>query len=492
MNAIKKIGFGMLALMVLLVVGVIVLQVLIDPNDYKESIRQRAAEQGIELAIKGNIHWSFFPALAFTMDDVDAAVPVGDNRQALHIGQLKMTLLMAPLMDRKIEFRSVEIKDANAQLGKTGSQSQSLNDIDLLIEDLNSSGRPFPVSLSLVYVHDALQVPIQLKTEAAVNLAEKQSFRVVLDPLDITVDKNTINGSIQWQKGTPDHLAIHLKSDTLLVQHSTLANVQLDATMDGKKVTLQTLQAEAYEGQVRNNGSIDLSDEKVAQLRLDTEIKGVQLAPLLADWQQKPSRILAGSLQLDSRLTAMPLSRAGILKTLSGNLQFSVSGMVIDEMNIEKRVCEAAAQLDGKSLSAKQWSEKTELRDTRGTAQLQNGIMFLSPLAAKLDTLDLNGIGPVNLLDNTMDLKLDLKAVDDRQAVNACEIMNPRLAEISWPLRCRGNFSTQSGKELCSIDQSRLDKLVLQAAEQKLGEKLKEKMGKDGEKLKDALKGLFH
>ena len=118
--------------------------------------------------------------------------------------------------------------------------------------------------------------------------------------------------------------------------------------------------------------------------------------------------------------------------------------------------------------------------------------MFLSPLAAKLDTLDLNGIGPVNLLDNTMDLKLDLKAVDDRQAVNACEIMNPRLAAISWPLRCRGNFSTQSGKELCSIDQSRLDKLVLQAAEQKLGEKLKEKMGKDGEKLKDALKGLFH
>ncbi|MBK8288434.1 MAG: hypothetical protein IPK95_07210 [Cellvibrionales bacterium] len=129
----------------------------------------------------------------------------------------------------------MEIKDANAQLGKTGSQSQSLNDIDLLIEDLNSSGRPFPVSLSLVYVHDALQVPIQLKTEAAVNLAEKQSVRVVLDPLDITVDKNTINGSIQWQKGTPDHLAIHLKSDTLLVQHLTLANVQLDATMDGKK-----------------------------------------------------------------------------------------------------------------------------------------------------------------------------------------------------------------------------------------------------------------
>lgn len=165
----------------------------------------------------------------------------------------------------------------------------------------------------------------------------------------------------------------------------------------------------------------------------------------------KALRILAGSLQLDSRLTAMPLSRAGILKTLSGNLQFSVSGMVIDEMNIEKRVCEAAAQLDGKSLSAKQWSEKTELRDTRGTAQLQNGIMFLSPLAAKLDTLDLNGIGPVNLLDNTMDLKLDLKAVDDRQAVNACEIMNPRLAAISWPLRCRGNFSTQAARSFAVL-----------------------------------------
>lgn len=234
------------------------------------------------------------------------------------------------------------------------------------------------------------------------------------------------------------------------------------------------MQADAYQGQISNSGSFTIVESNASQFRLDTIIKGVQLSPLLADLQQKPSKVLAGVLKLDSRLTAMPQARAGILRTLSGDLQFAVDGLVIDEMNLEKRVCEAAAQLDGKPLPAKQWPVKTELRDTHGKAQISNGVMVLSPLVATLDTLDLNGSGPVILADNTMDLRLDLKTVANPQSANACEVMNPRLAEISWPLRCRGNFATQSGKELCGIDQSRLDKLLLQAAGQKLGDKIRD------------------
>jgi uncharacterized protein involved in outer membrane biogenesis len=479
---VKKTGLGLLALMAVLGAAILVLQAVIDPNDYKESIRQVAAKQNIDLMMKGDIHWSFFPVPAFAIEDIDAVIPVGAERQALHIGELKMALSIAPLLGRKIEFSSVQIKGANAK---------NLDDINLLIEDFNSSGRSFPVTLSLLFSEDALQVPIQLKTEASVNLADKQSARVVLDPLEITVDKHNINGDMQWQQGASDHITLNLKSDKLLVRHLTLSNVQLAASMDGKKLTLQSFQADTYQGHIQSSGTIDLAEEKASRLHLNTSIKGVDLAPFLADLQQQPSKILAGILQMDSRLTALPLSRAGILKTLSGDVQFSVDGLVIDEMNLEKRVCETAAKLDGKSLTAKQWPEKTALRETHGTVQIQNGIMMLSPLVAKLDTLDMNGIGPVSLLDNMMDLRLDLKVIDNQKAVNACEIMNPRLAEISWPLRCRGNFVTQSGKELCSIDQSRLDKLAFQAVEQKLGEKLKEKMGKDGDKINEALKKLF-
>ncbi|HQQ75476.1 MAG TPA: AsmA family protein [Pseudomonadales bacterium] len=484
MGLVKKTGLGLLVLLAVPLVAILVLQAVIDPNDYKETIRQIAAKQNIDLMMKGDIHWSFFPAPAFTVEEIDAVLLTGGDRLPLHIATLKIALAIAPLLSRNIEFHSVEIKGASAK---------NLNDIDLLIEDLNSSGRSFPVTLSLVFVQDAaVQLPIQLKAEANVNLADKQAARIALDPLDITIDNSSIAGSIQWQQGSPDHIALNLHSDQLIARNVKLTNVQMSAVMDGKKITLQSFDANAYHGKIHSSGSIDITNSKTAPLRLDTEIKDMQLASFLADLQQKPAKILAGNLQLDSRLTAMPLSQAGMLKTLSGDLKFSVDGLVIDEMNLEKRVCEAAAKLDGKALTAKQWPEKTGLRETRGVVRIQNGIMMMTPLVAKLDTLDLNGIGPVSLLDDTMDLRLDLTAIDNQKAVNACEIMNPRLTEISWPLRCRGNFATQSGKELCNIDQSRLDKLVFQAAEQKLGEKLKEKMGKDGEKLNEALKKLFH
>ncbi|HSC76734.1 MAG TPA: AsmA family protein [Pseudomonadales bacterium] len=479
MGVIRKIGLVLLVLLTLLVAAILVLQAVVNPNDYKEFIRQQAAQEHIDLTMKGDIHWSFFPAPAFTMEDIDAVLPVGDERQALRIAKLKIALAIAPLLDRKIEFSSVEIKDANAK---------NLNNIHLLIEDLNSSGRSFPMKLSLVFAQDTLQVPIQLKTAVSVNLADKQSIRVVLDPFEITVDNSHITGIIHWQQGAPDHTELNLKSDSLLVRHLTLTDVQLSATVDGKKIMLQSLQANAYQGQLHSNGAIDLADEKAARLQLNTELKGVQLAPFLADLQQKPSKILAGSLQLESRLTALPLSRPGILKTLSGDVQFSVNGLVINEVNLEKRVCEAVAQLESKSLPAKRWPPKTEFREMHGTATIRNGVMVFAPLAAKLDTLNLVGAGPVSLPDNVMDLRLELKTMAGQQAVNTCAVMNPRLSEISWPLRCEGNYVTENGEDLCSIDKSRMDKIILQVTKEKVQSQLDGK----GESLKGMLEGLLH
>lgn len=471
---VKKILLALAGVLALLALALIVLEVAIDPNDYKEQIRQRAAQQNIDLVLKGDIRWSFFPRPAFDIADVDAVLPVGMGKQPLHIDKLEMALAIAPLFSKKIEFSNIGIEGASMRLEDKDGKQKNLDDIRLLVTDLNSSGRPFPVSLSLLFTQADLQVPIQLVTEASVVLAEGQVANIALDPLELIVNDNRIKGSVQWQSGKPDRAVLDLKSDKLVASHLIFTNVLLSATFEDNKLTLQTLQADAYQGRISTSGSFTMVDANASQLRLDTAIKGMQLAPLLADLQQKPSKVLAGTLQLDSRLTATPQARAGMLRTLSGDLQFVIDGLVIDEMNLEKRVCEAAAQLDGKSLSAKQWPEKTELRETRGTAQIRNGVMVLSPLVARLDTLDMDGSGPVILADNAMDLRLDLKVVDNRQAANACEVTNPRLADISWPLRCRGNFATQSGKELCGIDQSRLDKLLLQAAGQKLGDKIKE------------------
>ena len=97
----------------------------------------------------------------------------------------------------------------------------------------------------------------------------------------------------------------------------------------------------------------------------------------------------------------------------------------------------------------------------------------------------------MNLLDNTLNLELDLALRNNATAANFCDVINPRLADIEWPLRCEGNYATQSGKDLCGIDKSRLDRVLGQVAEKKIEDKLKEKFGPDADKIKDGLKKLF-
>ena len=286
-----------------------------------------------------------------------------------------------------------------------------------------------------------------------------------------------------------------LQVGQLVANHLRWQDVQLQAQVANRRLTLQNLSANGYDGQVTFNGSLLVPVTGQPELALNTQVAGLQLPPFLQDLHQQASKVAAGRFQLDARIQARPVSRQQLLATLNGTARFGVDGLVLDELNIEQRVCEAAAKVDGKSVSNKPWPAKTEFREAGGDARIVNGVVNLSPVRARLDTLDLQGEGQVRLTQQTLDLPLDLTLVDDKAAANFCEVMNPRLTELTWPLRCEGNYATQTGKELCGIDKSRLDKLLGQVAqkklEQKVDEKQKEKFGDGADKVKEGLRSLF-
>lgn len=477
----RKIGLVLLVLFGLMLAAMLVLRLAINPNDYKEMLRQGAAQQGVELTLHGDMQLSFFPRPALELKNIDAALPINGERQTFHAEALSMELNIASLLARQIAFSNIAV-----------------NDISTPLVMVNGKQEPFTVQVTAVQFDsraDTLTIDEITLQIANLQLTAKiagQQLRhspvIIADPLTIEfVNGNVHNiqmkGNLQWKAQDAGHAVLNLTGDKLLVNHLTFTNVVLAAEMEGNKVTLNNLQADAYGGHIENNGSLLLADAKNPKLKLNTSVKGLQLSPFLADMRQTPSKILAGVLQLDSRLVTVPLSQKKMLNNLSGNVEFAVDGLIVDEVNLERRVCEAAALLDGKSLSARQWTNKTELREARGTAQINNGIAYLAPLTAKMDTLALSGKGPINLLNDTLDLQLDLKLLNDKQAANFCEAMNPRLANISWPLRCEGNYVVENGKDLCGIDQSRLEKLALQAAAQKL-------QGKLEDKIKDIIRGF--
>ena len=479
MSIVRKIGLSFLVLLGLLLAGMLVLRVAIDPSDYKEILQQGAAQQGIELTMHGDMQLSFFPRPALELKNIDAALPVNGERQTFHAETLSMALNIASLLARKIAFSNIAVSDISTPLVMIDGKQQPFT-VQATAVQFDSGADTLTIDAITLHIAN-LQLTAKITGQQLTH-----SPVIVADPLTVSFANGNINdihlnGNLQWKAQGAGYAVLNLIGEKLLVNHLTFTNVVLAAEMEGNKITLNNLQADAYGGHIQNNGSLLLSDTKTPdtknpRLKLNTSIKGLQLSPFLADLRQTPSKIAAGILQLDSRLVTVLRNQEKMLSNLSGNVEFSANGLVIDEVNLERRVCESAALLDGKLLSARQWTDKTELREARGAAQIHNGIAYLAPLTAKMDTLALNGKGPINLLNDTLDLQLDLKLLNDNQAANFCEEMNPRLANISWPLHCEGNYVVENGKDLCGIDKSRLEKLALQAAAQKLEGKLEEKL----------------
>lgn len=383
--------------------------------------------------------------------------------------------------------------DATAAALPSGRQSLALQVVSLQLDRPGDLLAVSGLALQLGGITLRADVAGQQLTGAA---------QVTLAPLSVTFDnKGALAGRLQWQQGA---WRLELAGDQLdpgpwlpagpqaKARQLPMADILLAASMQDKVLTLQNLSAAIYDGRIKLDGTVDFRQAGKQKLALAAKADGVQLAVLLNDWQQAPSSLVAGVLQLDTRLTASARSQQPWLNTLSGTLGFTVTDLVVDRLNLEKSACEAAAMLQHKPLPAREWPGQTAVRELRGNANLVNGIAFLSPVTARLDSLDLAGKGPVNLINHTLDLALDLTLTGDSQGKNVCDVVNPRLVGIAWPLRCKGNYAEQAGQALCGVDQSRLDKLLLQALGGQLDESMGKKMGEQGRKLKEALQGLFH
>jgi uncharacterized protein involved in outer membrane biogenesis len=107
----KKILFGVVALLVLLVGAVLVVPGLIDWTEYKSEIASRArAMTGREVALKGDIRLALLPAPALRVTDVAvASLPGAKEPQLIRLKSLEVRVALAPLLSGRIEVESVRL-----------------------------------------------------------------------------------------------------------------------------------------------------------------------------------------------------------------------------------------------------------------------------------------------------------------------------------------------------------------------------------------------
>lgn len=256
MKALKIIAGILFGLVALLLVAILVLVLVIDPNDYKPEIEKLAANKGIELKFEGDLGWSFYPGLGVKSGKISVKPPMKNLAEPMRFGGFALSVKIKPLFSKKIEVKQIRILDGEISLkDETTGELTQVSDIDLLVNEFNMQQQPFTVEISLdmkksrdgkvsqainldtlmtvttdknfqqVIISDSKhtigftgdavhgkQVAIVADFAADIDLVAKKAL---LKPLKFSVDKTQFNGSVESHFGDKPWLGVELAGDSM-------------------------------------------------------------------------------------------------------------------------------------------------------------------------------------------------------------------------------------------------------------------------------------
>ena len=127
----KWIAYGIGGLIVLLLLAVLILPMILDPNDYKGRIESSAsAAVGRSVRIEGDIEWSLFPGVALATGPVTIANASGFGDQPLLSAErISASVLLMPLLNKRIEVGAIDMQSVLLDLQVNGTGETNWEDL---------------------------------------------------------------------------------------------------------------------------------------------------------------------------------------------------------------------------------------------------------------------------------------------------------------------------------------------------------------------------
>lgn len=112
---VKRLGILVAALLALLVAAIIYVAVFVDPNQFKDELRQVAKDKAnVNLRMDGDISWSFFPRIGLSLEDIGVAL--ADDPEIVSFSKAELGVALLPLFEKRIEVSTVRLEDLVADL----------------------------------------------------------------------------------------------------------------------------------------------------------------------------------------------------------------------------------------------------------------------------------------------------------------------------------------------------------------------------------------
>jgi len=173
---LKGIFTLIIVLLLIIVAAATFLLIGIDPNSYKPELEKLAKENDIELSIKGDLGWSFFPNLAVeagstTLSGKEAGVP------DIQFAQADFILDWKALLSRTVRLRAINIDGANIKI-ETAAEAATVASLPATL----------PTAESSTHTQSQTQPQAQSKESSAAKLP----FELAIDEFNLTNSRITI------------------------------------------------------------------------------------------------------------------------------------------------------------------------------------------------------------------------------------------------------------------------------------------------------------
>ncbi len=275
MASLFKWLFGLVVLIVVLVVAaVVILPMVIDPNDYKAQIVQTAEQKlGRDLAIEQDLGLSVFPWLGIETGGVRVGNAPGFSDQPFaEIEQLGLKVKLVPLLSSRVEVDTLVLEGLKLNLEKNAEGKTNWQDL-AAPEDDAPSADPAPATGGDAGGGLALSVQgIQIE-DARLSWDDRQSGqKMVLDGVRL------VTGSLVPGATVPVEAGVTFTSNKPAMELVTVlrAQVATDAALAVYRISGLVLDLSAS-GEGLPAGGADLSlkadlvvDTKADKLRIDT------------------------------------------------------------------------------------------------------------------------------------------------------------------------------------------------------------------------------
>ncbi|WP_298716577.1 AsmA family protein [uncultured Oceanisphaera sp.] len=403
----KKLLYGVAALLLLLLLALVILTRVVDTDRVKRVLIEQTREKtGRTLVINGDLSWRFFPSIGFTLNDAALLNPPGFAAgNTLSVGEISLDVALKPLFDNRLEIGEAVLGNARLHLITRADGVSNIDDLRTLSTTTSTTGgsneqtetdgggeprQPMSISLAGVQVVDA---EIVVQNEANNTLTRLNRVNVKLDEfapgkaVPLSLSGNLFSDEVQANMDATGQLWLAPEFDRLRLDDLKL---DLDATgraipgtkqlrLEGNLAYVLDRKLAEFSDMTLKLGSLDATGElslrhsAIPELHFNLNTALLDVDALQAEWRSTPVAATADEPVVSAAAPASTLPSASAadepdlsaLKSIKveGRLaadKVLAQGIELEQLDIKVNIDQGKVKLD--QVQARLYEGKIEAR----------------------------------------------------------------------------------------------------------------------------------